>query len=104
MATDETRAAGNENALPGMRKIGRHDRQCWRAVQCQPRACSSGPVRAVVTRGRRKVAINQAIRISEPVAAIAKDKTVPDSLRARSVQIAGTLGVDASSAMPAPAQ
>ena len=37
-------------------------------------------------------------------AAIAKDKTVPDSLRARSVQIAGTLGVDASSAMPAPAQ
>jgi hypothetical protein len=37
-------------------------------------------------------------------AAIAKDKNVPDALRARSVQIASTLGVDASSAMPAPAQ
>jgi hypothetical protein len=37
-------------------------------------------------------------------AAIAKDKTVPDSIRARSVQIASTLGVDASAAMPGPAQ
>ena len=37
-------------------------------------------------------------------AAIAKDKNVPDALRARSVQIASTLGVDASSARPAPAQ
>ena len=35
---------------------------------------------------------------------IAKDPVVPDSLRARSVQIAGTLGVDASGAIPAPAQ
>jgi hypothetical protein len=38
-------------------------------------------------------------------AAIARDTTVPPSLRARSVQIAGTLGVDASSAITvAPAQ
>jgi hypothetical protein len=37
-------------------------------------------------------------------AAIAKDKQVPDSLRARSVQIASSLGVDASSAMPQVAQ
>ena len=37
-------------------------------------------------------------------ASIAKDPGVPDSLRARSVQIAGTLGVDASGAIPAPAQ
>ena len=37
-------------------------------------------------------------------AAIAKDKTVPDTIRSRSVQIAGTLGVDASSAIAAPAQ
>ena len=37
-------------------------------------------------------------------AAIARDKTVPDAIRARSVQIASSLGVDASSAMPAPAQ
>jgi hypothetical protein len=37
-------------------------------------------------------------------AAIAKDKTVPDTIRERSVQIAGTLGVDASSAIAAPAQ
>ncbi len=36
---------------------------------------------------------------------MARDKRVPDSLRARFVQIASTLGVDASSAMPqAPAQ
>jgi hypothetical protein len=34
-------------------------------------------------------------------AAIAKDKNVPDSLRARAVQIAGSLGVDASSALDA---
>ena len=34
-------------------------------------------------------------------AAIAKDTTVPDSIRARSVQIAGSLGVDASSAIEA---
>jgi hypothetical protein len=37
-------------------------------------------------------------------AAIAKDKTVPDSIRARSVQIASSLGVDASGALGAPSQ
>lgn len=37
-------------------------------------------------------------------AAIARDTQVPDSIRARAVQIASTLGVDASSAMPLPAQ
>ena len=37
-------------------------------------------------------------------AAIAADQQVPDSIRARSVQIAGTLGVDASASMPAIAQ
>ena len=37
-------------------------------------------------------------------AAIAKDKTVPDALRARAVQIAGTLGIDASAALMTPAQ
>ena len=36
-------------------------------------------------------------------AAIAKDRTVPDSIRARAVQIASSLGVDASAALP-PAQ
>jgi len=34
-------------------------------------------------------------------AAIANDKTVPDTIRARAVQIAGSLGVDASAAMSA---
>lgn len=34
-------------------------------------------------------------------AAIAADKQVPDSLRSRAVQIAGTLGVDASGSLPA---
>lgn len=33
-------------------------------------------------------------------AAIAADRQVPDSIRARAVQIAGTLGVDASASMP----
>jgi hypothetical protein len=37
-------------------------------------------------------------------AAIAKDKKVPDSIRARSVQIAGSLGVDASEAIATQAQ
>ena len=37
-------------------------------------------------------------------ASIAKDPGVPDSLRARSVQIAGSLGVDATGAIAAPAQ
>jgi hypothetical protein len=37
-------------------------------------------------------------------AAIAKDRTVPDALRARVVQIAGTLGIDASAALTTPAQ
>lgn len=33
-------------------------------------------------------------------AAIAADKTVPDTLRSRAVQIAGTLGVDATASLP----
>lgn len=33
-------------------------------------------------------------------ASLAKDKTVPDSIRNRSIQIAGSLGVDASAALP----
>lgn len=37
-------------------------------------------------------------------AAIAADKQVPDSIRARAVQIAGTLGVDASASLPATTQ
>jgi hypothetical protein len=37
-------------------------------------------------------------------AAIAKDKTVPESIRGRAVQIAGSLGVDASSALDSLAQ
>ena len=37
-------------------------------------------------------------------AAVAKDKTVPETIRGRAVQIAGTLGVDASSALDSLAQ
>jgi hypothetical protein len=37
-------------------------------------------------------------------ATIAKDKDAPDSLRSRAVQIAGSLGADASAALPPPAQ
>lgn len=36
--------------------------------------------------------------------AIAKDKSVPDTIRDRAVQVAGTLGVDASAALRGPAQ
>lgn len=35
-------------------------------------------------------------------ARIAADKSVPESLRARAVQVAGTLGLDASASLPAP--
>jgi hypothetical protein len=35
---------------------------------------------------------------------MAKDKTVPESQRDRFVQIAGSLGVDATSALGTPAQ
>jgi hypothetical protein len=35
---------------------------------------------------------------------IAADKQVPETIRSRSVQIAGTLGIDASKALPQPAQ
>ena len=37
-------------------------------------------------------------------ATIAKDKTVPQSIRDRSIQIAGSLGVDASAALGPQAQ
>lgn len=36
----------------------------------------------------------------ELFASLAKDKSVPDSIRNRSIQIAGSLGVDASAALP----
>jgi len=45
----------------------------------------------------------QPAQAAQLFAAISKDKSVPDSIRARSVQIAGTLGVDASGAFT-PAQ
>jgi hypothetical protein len=45
----------------------------------------------------------QSAQAGQLFAAIAKDSTVPPTIRARSVQIAGTLGVDASGAFP-PAQ
>jgi hypothetical protein len=37
-------------------------------------------------------------------AALVKDTSVPDDIRQRSVQIAGSLGVDASAALAPPAQ
>ena len=45
----------------------------------------------------------QKAQAAQLFAAIAKDTSVPESIRGRSVQIAGTLGVDASGAFP-PAQ
>ena len=46
----------------------------------------------------------QAERAGRLFAAIAKDPQVPETIRNRSVQIAGTLGVDASAAIPQTAQ
>jgi hypothetical protein len=45
----------------------------------------------------------QSAQAGQLFAAIAKDTSVPEQIRGRSLQIAGTLGVDASSALP-PAQ
>jgi hypothetical protein len=47
---------------------------------------------------------NRKLEAGRLFAAIAADRQVPDSIRARSVQIAGTLGVDASASMPTLAQ
>ena len=49
---------------------------------------------AMIKQGKR----NEAGRL---FAAIAADQQVPETIRARAVQIAGTLGVDASASMPA---
>jgi hypothetical protein len=46
----------------------------------------------------------QTARAGQLFAQIAHDKQAPDSLRGRAVQIASTLGVDASDALPQPAQ
>jgi len=52
---------------------------------------------AMIKQGDRKQA-------GQLFAAIAKDKTVPDSIRDRAVQLAGSLGVDVSAALPTQAQ
>jgi hypothetical protein len=52
---------------------------------------------AMVKQGRKQEA-------GQLFAAIAKDNTVPETTRARAVQVAGTLGVDASAALPSQAQ
>ena len=52
---------------------------------------------AMLKQGRRQEA-------GQLYAAIAKDRTVPETIRARAVQVAGSLGVDASSAMQPQAQ
>lgn len=52
---------------------------------------------ALIKQGKNKEA-------GQLFAAIAKDKTVPDSIRNRAVQISGTLGVDASAALGPMAQ
>ena len=52
---------------------------------------------ALLKQGKR----NEAGRL---FAAIAADKNVPDTIRSRAVQIAGTLGIDASASLPFQAQ
>jgi hypothetical protein len=52
---------------------------------------------AMIKQGRKQEA-------GQLFAGIAKDNTVPETTRARAVQVAGTLGVDASAALPSQAQ
>jgi hypothetical protein len=52
---------------------------------------------AMVKQGRKQEA-------AQLYAAIAKDQGVPETIRARAMQVAGSLGVDASSAFPTKAQ
>jgi len=52
---------------------------------------------AMIKQGKRQEA-------GQLFAAIAKDKSVPDTIRARAVQVAGSLGVDASTAFQPQAQ
>jgi hypothetical protein len=52
---------------------------------------------ALVKQGKRQEA-------GQLYAAIAKDPGVPQAIRARAIQVAGSLGVDASSALPTKAQ
>jgi len=71
------------------------DRLAPLAISGQPWFGSAGEMTAL--------ALFKAGRKSEAgrlFAAIANDKTVPDSIRGRAVQIAGSLGVDASAALP----
>jgi hypothetical protein len=48
---------------------------------------------ALIAKGQKPAA-------AQLFAKIAADKGVPDSLRARAVQVAGTLGIDASASLP----
>jgi hypothetical protein len=52
---------------------------------------------AMIKQGRKQEA-------GQLFVAIAKDNTVPEAIRTRAVQVAGTLGVDASAAIPSQAQ
>ena len=48
---------------------------------------------ALIAKGQRSAA-------AQLFAKIAADKSVPESLRSRAVQVAGSLGVDASASLP----
>jgi hypothetical protein len=52
---------------------------------------------AMIKQGKKKEA-------GQLFAAIAKDPGVPQTIRARAVQVAGSLGVDARTALPTQAQ
>ena len=71
------------------------DRLAPLAISGQPWFGSAGEMTALalLKAGRR----NEAARL---FGAIANDKGVPESIRGRAVQIAGSLGVDASAALP----
>ena len=65
------------------------------AVAGQPFHGSAGEMigMALIAKGQRPAA-------AQLFARIAADKSVPDSLRSRAVQVAGTLGLDASASLP----
>jgi hypothetical protein len=50
--------------------------------------------------GMALIAKGQKLAAAQLFAKIAADDTVPDSLRSRAVQVAGSLGLDASASLP----
>ena len=69
------------------------------AVKGNPWFGSAGELTAMAL-----LKLNRKAEAGRLFAAMAADETVPDSIRSRAVQIAGTLGIDATASLPAAAR